>query len=90
MPLLGRVYGQLLQRHSKGLEVSLGVLSDLTPEEMSHITGVFQRLQGPVNEAAFADCVRTVLDQSGRSKISSAEELLELRNKLKKSKGAKA
>ncbi len=90
VPLLGRVYGQLLQRHSKGLEVSLGVLSDLTPEEMSHITGVFQRLQGPVNEAAFADCVRTVLDQSGRSKISSAEELLELRNKLKKSKGAKA
>ena len=35
-PLLGKVFAQLLGRYRQGLEVSLGVLSDFTAEEMSH------------------------------------------------------
>ena len=85
--LLGRVYGQLQERCRQGLEVSLGVLTDMSTEEMSHVTGITQRFQGPVNEAAFRDCVRTVLDQRQSKQISTDDDLLALRNKLKESKG---
>ena len=85
--LLGRVYGQLQERCRQGLEVSLGVLTDMSTEEMSHVTGITQRFQGPINEAAFRDCVRTVLDQRQSKQISTDDDLLALRNKLKESKG---
>ena len=85
--LLGRVFGQLRSRYDQGLEVSLSVLTDLTGEEMSHVTGIAQRQQGPVNEDAFRDCVRTVLAQRQSKQVSSDDDLLALRNKLKESKG---
>ena len=85
--LLGRVYGQLQERCRQGLEVSVGVLTDMSTEEMSHVTGITQRFQGPINEAAFRDCVRTVLDQRQSKQISTDDDLLALRNKLKESKG---
>ena len=87
--LLGRVFGQLQQRYTSGLEVSLSVLADLSSEEMSHVTGIVQRQQGPVNEAAFRDCVRTIQEERQRSAVSTDDDLLALRNKLKESKGAK-
>ena len=87
VPLLGNVYKQLRQRHEVGLEVSLGVLADLSPEEMSHITGIAQKQQGPVNEKAFLDCVRTIQSEHQRSGVSTDDDLLALRNKLKESKG---
>ena len=88
--LLGRVFGQLQSRHQQGLEVSLGVLADLTPEEMSHVTAVSQRQQGPVNAQAFRDCVRTVTSQKQSKQVTTDDDLLALRNKLKESKGTKA
>ena len=87
--LLGNVYKQLRQRHDTGLEVSLGVLADLSAEEMSHITGIVQKQQGPVNVTAFRDCVRTIQAERQRSAVSTDDDLLALRNKLKESKGAK-
>ena len=87
--LLGRVYGQLAQRHSAGLEVSLSVLADLSAEEMSHVTGITQRRQGPVNEQAFRDCVETILAENRSKKVSTDDDLLALRNKLKESKGTR-
>ena len=89
-PLLGKVYGQLQSRYGSGLEVSLAVLEDLTHEEMSHVAGLAQRQQGPVNEAALQDCVKTIRAEHQASGISSADDLLALRNKLKESKGTKA
>ena len=88
VPLLGRVYDQMLQRHKQGLDVSLGVLTDLTPEEMSHVAGITQRQQGPVNETAFRDCVKTIR-ASGVKQITNNDDLMALRNKLKESKGTK-
>ena len=85
--LLGSVYLQLRQRYDQGLEVSLGVLADLSGEEMSHITGVYQRQQGPVNEQAFRDCVRTIKAEHSASNIQSEDDLLALRNRLKERKG---
>ena len=85
--LLGSVYLQLRQRYDQGLEVSLGVLADLSGEEMSHITGVYQRQQGPVNEQAFRDCIRIIKAEHSASNVSSEDDLMALRNRLKERKG---
>ena len=90
VPLLGRAFSQLQQRHSTGLEVSLGVLTDVTGEEASHLAGIGQRHQGPVNEEAFRDCVRTILAEHQSAKVSTDDDLLALREKLKERKGTKA
>ena len=88
-PLLGKVYGQICQRHSQGLEVSLAVLSDLTAEEMSHLAGILQRQQGPVSEQVLADCIRTIRAEHQAATVSSSEDLLAYQNKLKERKGMK-
>ena len=88
--LLGRVFDQLLQRHNRGLEVSLGVLEDLEPEEVSHIAGICQKRQGPVNEDAFRDCINTIRSARQVTGISTDADLLAFRNKLMESKGTKA
>ena len=88
-PLLGRVYAQLRQRYQQGLEVSLAVLEDLNPEEMSHMVGVLQRQEGPVNEQAFADCVSTIRGEHQAASVSSEDDLLALRSRLKERKGIK-
>ena len=85
--LLGRVYAQLQERHGKGQEVSAAVLADLTPEEMSHITGIVSRQDGPVSEEAFRDCVQTVLREHQASNVGSEDDLLALQKKLKERKG---
>ena len=85
-PLLGGVFAQLKERFASGLEVSVTVL-DLAPEEMSHITGILQRHQGPVNEAALVDCVRTIEEEYRRTQVSSEDDLLALRNQMKERKG---
>ncbi len=87
--LLGKVFRQMLDRHTQGLEASLGVLEELESDEMSHIAYVCQRQQGPVSEQAFADCVRTILNEHEKSSVNSVDELMALRNKMKESKGIK-
>lgn len=87
--LFGRVFGQLQDRHSKGLSVSLGVLEDLTPEENAHLAGVCQRQTGPVNETAFRDCIRLIVSREQSRSVSSDDDLRALQNKMKESKGTK-
>ena len=88
--LLGRVYDQLRSRYEKGMEVSLGVVADLSTQEMSHITGIAQRQQGPVNEKALRDCVQIILSERQKAGVSTDDDLLALRNKLKESKGTRS
>ncbi len=89
VPLLGNVFDQLKGRYMQGLEVSLGVIADLTAEEMSHIAGVMQRHGEPGGEEAFRDCVQIILREKQASSVSSDEDLLALRDKMKESKGTK-
>ena len=89
VPLLGRVYEQLQSRFGQGQEVSLSVLTDLTPEEMSHIAGIAQRQQGPVSERAFRDCAATIRDVVAAKNVTSDDELLAFKKKLMESKGTK-
>ena len=89
VPLLGRVYDQMITRHKQAQEVSLAVLEDLSAEEMSHVAGICQRQQGPVNEDAFRDCVRAIANFAQKKNVQSDDDLLALRNKFKESKGTK-
>ena len=89
VPLLGRVYGQMQKRHQQGMEVSFGVLADLTAEESAHLAGICQKQTGVVNETAFRDCVKTVLSENSSRSVHTDDDLLALRNKLKESKGTK-
>ena len=86
-PLLAKAYEQLLSRHKDGLEVSVAVLAEFNSEEMSHLAGLTQRHTGPVNENALRDCIRTIRAEHQASNVSSDDDLLALRNKLKESKG---
>ena len=88
-PMLGRAYDQLLQRYREGHEVSLAVLSDFSGEEMSHIAGILQRQQGPVREQALTDCIRTIQAEYRRANVSSEDDLLALRERMKERKGIK-
>ena len=84
--LLGRVYGQFVQRHNQGLEVNLSGL-ELSGDEMSHIAGIAQRQTGPINERALEDCVRTILAEYRKRNVSSEDDIMALREKMKERKG---
>ena len=88
--LLGKVFSQLSSRHRQGLEVSLSGLTEFTSEEMSHIAGILQRQQGPVNEQALLDCIRTIQDENQSAKVTTDEDLLARRERMKQRKGIKA
>ena len=87
VPLLGKVYDQMVAMYKAGYDVSIASLADISQEEMSHITGITQRLQGPVNREAFRDCVQTVRNASQAGNVASNDDLLAFRNKLKERKG---
>jgi len=86
-PLLGNVYAQLRRRHEQGLEVSMAVLENLSGEEMSHITGIYQRQTGPVSEEAMHDCIHIIQSEHRISKVSTEDDLLALRKALQEKKG---
>ncbi len=88
--LLGRVFTQIMYRYREGLDVSLSGLTDFTAEEMSHIAGILQRQQGPVNEQALLDCIRTIQDESRSAQVSTDADLLARREQMKQRKGIKA
>ena len=78
---------QFVARYDQGLEITPGVLEDLTAEEMSHIAGILQRQQGPVNEDALDDCVRTIRAEQQLRAVSTEDDLMRFREKLKERKG---
>ena len=87
--LLGRAYEQLNQRHKEGLEVSVSGLSDFSGDEMSHLVSIVHRHTGPVNEQGLRDCVQTILSEYGKSNVTSQDDLLTIREKMKQRKGIK-
>ena len=88
--LLGKVFSQILRRHREGLDVTLGGLTGFEPEEMSHIAGLLRQQEGPINEQAFHDSIRLILDEKQAKTVSSDEELLARQQSLKQRKGIKA
>ena len=89
-PVLGRAFGQMLTRHRQQLDVSLNGLTDFSQEEMSHIAGILQRQQGPVNEEALLDCVRTIRREYQAGRVEDEKDIMAIRNAMKERKGIKA
>ena len=85
--VLGRVFAQLAMGHAMGREATLGSLTEFTSEEMAHVAGIVQRHQGPVNEQAFHDCIRTILDEHSKSSVDSDMDIMAVREKMKERKG---
>ena len=88
--LLGKVYLQMLSWYREGLEISINGITDLSPEEMSHIASILQSQQGPVNEQAFRDCLRTVQEEYRATQVVTDDDFRALTQRMKKSKGYKA
>ena len=88
--LLGKAFSQLQVRHQNGLEASLGGLTDFSPEEMSHIAGILHRQNGPVNEQALQDCIRTIQDENQSTKVVTDDDLLQRQRRMKQRKGINA
>lgn len=91
-PMLGKVYQQLRQNYTQGIEVSVATLTDLTPEETSHIALILQRNDTSLTEQALADCIRTI---STEHQLESAkaeqnnDDLLSFQKQLLARKGLK-
>ena len=88
VPLFGRVFTQLQERHKHGLEVSLSGLADLSEDEMSHMAGIVYQ-QDVINETAFHDCMHTIRTEHQSTSVATEDDLLAFRNKLKERKGLK-
>ena len=89
VPLFSKVFAQLKERSAHGLEISLAVLADLSDDEMSHMAGIVYQ-QEVVNEHAFQDCIRTIRTEHQSAQVSSEDDLLAYRNKLKERKGLRS
>ena len=57
---------------------------------MSHIAGILHRRQGPVNEQALADCIRIIQSEYQASQVTTEDDLLAVRERMKERKGLKA
>ncbi len=88
-PLLGKAFALLRERWETGRSVSLPALEGrLAPEELDQLAAVVQQPQarGTAREA-LEDCKQTILAESRRGDIHSAEDLNGLRQALKQKKG---
>ena len=54
------------------------------------IAGILHRQQGPVNEQALTDCIRTIQNVYQASKVTTEDDLLAVRERMKERKGLKA
>ncbi|WP_297199504.1 DNA primase [uncultured Flavonifractor sp.] len=87
-PLLAKLYVLLQQRHSQGLSLQLGALSGvLTPEEMSHITGIVEQPESPTNRRqALRDYIAIIQTEAAIRGGSDIDPLLAARDKFREKK----
>lgn len=87
-PLLAKLYVLLKQRHSQRLSLQLGALSGtLTPEEMSHITGILEQPESRSNSSqALRDYIEIIETEAAIRGGSDADSLMALRDKFREKK----
>ena len=88
-PLLGKVYGLLWAGRAAGRPLSLSALTgELTPEEMSHITGVCQQPEALSNgHQALADYIHIIQEEATkRAGGADIDPLLAATEKYRKTK----
>ena len=89
VPLYEKVYRQITARDNAGYAASIDTLTDLTPDETSHLTGIYRSF-GTVNEQAFLDCIQTIQSEHRTSSVQTADDLMAVREQLKQRKGMKS
>lgn len=89
VPVLGRAFDELKDRHERGLQVSLAVLEDFTPDELTHLSAVAQKQDALVSEAAFSDYLSVIREQQSQKTQQnlSQDALMDLQARLKRKKG---
>jgi DNA primase len=85
-PVLGKVFSLLWQNRSGGRPVTLPSLAGaLTPEEMSHMTGVCQKPESAANgRQALDDYIRVIREEAGKRAGETADPLLAATEKYRK------
>ncbi len=88
-PLLGRTFALLRSRWEADKSVSIPALEgQLAPEELDQLTVIAQQPQArSTAREALEDCKRTILAESRRGDVHSAEDLKGLGQALKQKKG---
>ena len=89
-PLLGRVYSLLWENRAAGRPVTLAALAgELTPEEMSHMTGVCQQPESLANgHQALEDYINIICREANkRAGGTETDPLLAAMEKYRKTKG---
>lgn len=88
-PLLGRVFGLMWQAREDGRPISLAALaSQLSQDEMSHITAVCQQPESVQNgRQALADYIRIVQTEADKRAGGAIDPLLAATEKYKDKKG---
>ena len=88
-PLLGKIYGALLDCHASGRPMQIGSLSGaLEKEEMNHLASVLQRPESLANAPqALADYIAVIQDSCEKRQDSGLDPLLAARDKFKNKKG---
>lgn len=88
VPVLGRAYDALRQRHKDGRTVSLAVLEGFSADEMAHLSAVSGKMDRVAGDEAFLDCVNIIREEHEKNSQSDSEvDLLALQSRLKSKKG---
>ncbi len=88
VPMFGKAFAFLFSRWREDEPVNAACLSqELSQSEMSHLTAVLQKQEGPISQAAFEDCLRVIESEYRQSNISGADDLRALQESLRKKKG---
>ena len=88
-PLLGKIYGALLECYAAGRPMQIASLSGLLEgEEMNHLTGILQRPESLANAPqALGDYITVIHNAWEKRQGGSADPLAAAREKFKNKKG---
>ena len=88
-PLLGKIYGALLECHAQGRPMQIASLAAvLEVEEMNHLTGILQRPESLANAPqALGDYITVIHNAWEKRRGGSADPLAAAREKFKNKKG---
>ncbi len=81
--LLGRCFDRLRCRYRQGLQVSLACLEDFNQEEISLLTGLLQKDDGTVSEAALKDYADTIHRENRLKDATGLDNLLTVRDAMR-------
>lgn len=88
VPMFAKAYSTLRERWESAFTPNASDLAAvLNPAEMSHMTGLLQKVDHPVSEQALDDCVRVIRQEHCQRQVEDVSDLRALQESLRKKKG---